>query len=72
MASVSIYPPGGLRVVIENGEAETVATLTARVAKELGLTETLTPFVNGEQADLDTPIPDGAEVAFTQPVGQKG
>ncbi len=72
MASVSIYPPGGGRVVIENGEAETVATLTARVSKELGLTEALTPFVNGELADDDTIVPDFAEVAFTQPVGQKG
>lgn len=53
----------------ENGD---IRELMAAARDEFGLTGTETVQVNGADADLDTILEEGDEVAFNKPTGQKG
>jgi hypothetical protein len=63
---------GPTRVEVENGDAENIRDLLAIVRDELNIPDGATALVDGVPATDETPLYDGAEVAFNKPTGQKG
>jgi molybdopterin converting factor small subunit len=68
---VSIITEGG-RVEFENDTVENVRALVEAVGPSLNIGTGANIAVNGEPADLDTPLADGDEVTTTKPAGSKG
>jgi hypothetical protein len=73
MAKVTIRN-GATVFEIENGDATTVGELVSELVAQnlLNIPAGATPMLDGEAADNDAPLYDGAEVAFGRATGQKG
>lgn len=72
MATVRLVLPGGGAIEVENGDADNVGAILARVKTEFNIGADLQPTVNGRPATAETPIAAGDELALGKPAGQKG
>ena len=74
MAGTITVVNGPVRVEFDlNGLTEqTVGQVLDRVVGEINVPTGATPILNGAAADLDAPVAEGDELAFTKPLGEKG
>lgn len=72
MASFTLTANGATLNVSDEDNCETIQDAFDLFRDVANLPAGATALVNGEPADFDSVVPDGAEVALNKPTGQKG